>query len=367
MPTGDAVQAVPTAAEEMAKFESFTTNDGATVDPKTENLNPVTGAPSNDGGKTAAKAAEPAKETVKAAALTDEEADKVITDAETKKGSELTDEETAKALQDARDAKLAPKDAPRRSVQERITKAVRGQRAAEDRASAAERRADALEARLTALEKGEKAPLTGEAKAAPNANAAPDPKDFTYGELDADYIRALARHETRLEMAEDRAKQSKTQTDAEHAKVIEKVTADVKAFEEAGATQFDDFEEVVIQGARDAAWPLSASLGAALLESDHGPAIAYSLASDVKLAKEIAALSPNKQVAWLGRQEAKLDAGSGDEGKAAGAKSEDGDGTTPPVTKAPTPVSRARGAGAPAQSQSSGSDFASFEREAMAK
>lgn len=369
MPTGDAVQNVPSVADEMAKFSGFSTNDGDTVDPKAENLNPVTGAPSNDGGKTPAKEAPAAKEAPKAAALTDDEAQVVLDDAETKKGSELTDEEAANALKAARDAKLKPEgdNKPKRSVQERINKAVRGQRAADDRAAAAERRADALEARLTALESGKTTPLTGEARAAPNSDAAPDPKDFEYGELDAGYIRALARHETRLEMAEDRAKQTKTQTDAEKAAITAKVTADVAAFEEAGIGQFDDFEEVVIQGARDLAWPLSAHLGQALLESDHGPAIAYSLASNVKLAKEVAALSPNKQVAWLGRQEAKLDAGSGDAGNTAGAASEEGAETKPPVTKAPAPVSRARGTGAPAQSQSAGSDFAAFEREAMAQ
>lgn len=372
MPTGDAVQNVPTAAEEMAKFGGFTTQDGATIEKDTENLNPVTGKPSEDApaAKVAATpAAKTGAEPKVLSALSDDEAQAALDAAETAAGRELTDDEAATALQAARDAKnkVAGEEKPKKSVQERINKAIRGKNAANQRADAAEARNRTLEARLTALENGGAAPkadLTGGTKAASSGDVAPDPKDFEYGELDAGYIRALARHETRLELADDRAKQTTQAASAQQAQANAEVLEQVKVFENAGAEAYEDFDEIVMQGARDGSWPLSASLGAALLESDHGIHIAYQLAGNPTLAKEIAALSPTKQVAWLGREEAKLDAGSGDKGESG--KSED-TAEKPKVTKAPPPVARARGTGAPAQSQSAGSDFAAFEQEAMGR
>jgi hypothetical protein len=367
MPTGDAVQApAPTVAEEMAKFSGFTSQDSVTIDPKTEDLNPVQGK-NTTANEDAATGKTAGDKVPVITALTDDEADKIITAAEAKKGSELTDEETAKALQDARDAKIKPAgDTPKRSVQQRINQAIRGKNAAEVRATAAEQRSADLEARLAALEKGEKPPLTGTTPAATvNGEAAPDPKDFTYGELDQGYIRALARFETRAELAADRAKQAeKTATDTRTA-AEQEAAAQIEAFAEAGNDKYDDFYETVIQGARDGAWPLSAALGAALIESDHGHAIAYRLASDVKEATEIAALSPSKQVAWLGRQEAALDAETGD-GKTKGA-SEDATKVKAKVSAAPAPITRTRGSGAPEASHAAGADFAAFEREAMSQ
>jgi hypothetical protein len=56
-----------------------------------------------------------------------------------------------------------------------------------------------------------------------------------------------------------------------------------------------------------AAWPLSATVGKLLLESEFGPHIAYALASDPKEAKRVDKLSAAEQQRWFFRQEAKFE------------------------------------------------------------
>lgn len=373
MSTGDAVQHVPTVADEMAKFSGFAVKDGETIDVTKEDLNPMDNKGTTD-AEARALASNSGKKEAPAAkvvvtSLTDAESETVLSKAEEKAGRPLTDEEAADALAAARTEKAKPEGGKSRSVQQRINQAIRGRNAAEARATAAEGRMASMEARLAAMERGDKAPLTGDAKPANNGDVAPDPKDFEFGDLDAGYIRALARFETKQELAADRTKQTDERRVAQERQNASVVAELARAFEDAGADKFDDFEEVVMQGARDKAWPLSETLGAALLESDFGPDVAYKLASDPKLAKEIAALPPLKQVAWLGKQEAEFDAGSGDDGQAEAGKSEDKPrtGKEPPVTKAPAPVQRARGTGASTPSNSAGYDFAAFEAEAMGR
>jgi hypothetical protein len=378
MPRGDAVQERPTVADEMAKFSGFSTKDGDTIDAKTENLNPVTGKAADDGKpaekKPDAKADDkPGAEGAadkggKASKLTDEESEATITALDKKLGREASDAEIADALAAATAEKNKGADGakPKKSVQDRINKSIRAQRAAERRADAAEARATAAEA---ALARGDMKPLTGDTKPANDGGeAAPDPKKFEFGELDAGYIRALARYEAKQELAADRQTQQKNQQTAQEREAAAKFKENLAAFEDAGADKYDDFEEVVLQGARDKVWPLSESLGALLFESDHGPDIAYMLASDVKLAKEVFGKTALQQAAWLGRQEAKLSAGTGakvEDDKPG--KSEDTGKTEAKVSKAPAPVARARGQGSNSSVPGDTTDFAAFEAAAMAR
>jgi hypothetical protein len=370
----------PTVEQEMAAFKGFSTNDGDTITPeKPEDLNPVTGKNMTAAEIEAAKGKEKdaaattvAKPAEKAApTLSDAEKDKVIQDLDKKLGREATDDEVTKALADAANTKAGS------GKSKADQKSSDRYRAMQRREREAIRESTALKARVAALEAGAtKAPLTDKDKPDKDtAEAAPDPTKFEFGELDANYIRALARFETRQELAASKAKEQSVTLTAEQKAAKEKFDADVATFEDKGSDLHDDFTEVVIEGARDKAWPLGDQLGAALLESDFGPQIAYALATDVKEAKRISELSDRRQLAWLGRKEAELEASAGsganggDEGKGAAAEAKEvpNPKVAANVSRAPAPVQRARGQGSPSAVPGDTHDFAAFEAAAMSK
>lgn len=373
----DAVASRPTVEQEMAAFKGFSTENGETItDPSKEDLNPVAGKnmTAEEISKAAEKAGESKEKTPAAAKtpdkLTDEESEKVISDLDTKLGREATEEEIADALKAATTKKAGgAEEKPKKTVQDRINKAIKGQRAAE-------RRVAALEAENATLKAGTKAPLTDDKKPANNAPAdgAPDPKKFEYGELDSNYIRALARYEAKQEIADAAKNQQTEKLTAQQQDAKEKFEAAKAEFEDSGNELYEDFDEVVMQGARDKAWPLSDTLGAVLMTSEYGPKIAYALASDPKEAKRVFDLAPMRQVAWLGRREAALEAesaGSGasgdDKGKdaAAAAKAKSDAKAAANVSKAPAPVTRVRGQGSASTVPGDTNDFAAFEAAAM--
>ena len=363
----------PTIEQEMAVFKGFSTENGETITKdKPEDLNPVAGknqtaaeiaaAAAKASEKAPAAKTEPAKEPAK---LTDAEHDKVITELDAKLGREATEAEVTKALADATNTKNGSgktKAEQKSSDRYRTMQRERNE---------ARRAAATLETRLAALEAGKVAPVA-DAKAA--VDAAPDPKKFEYGELDAGYIRALARYEAKQEIAaEKEAGKTVALTEQQKAAKLAFDTAR-DAFEDAGSELYDDFSEVVIEGARSKEWPLSDALGSALLDSEFGPQIAYELASDPKEAKRIFGLSATRQVTWLGRKEAELEsAGSGakGEGKEKGAKAAAEAKPEPKaaaqVSKAPTPIQRARGQGSASAVPGDTQDFAAFEAAAMAR
>lgn len=360
----------PTVAEEMNRFAGFTTKDGETIDPKTEDLNPVKGKNTTAEEDKVASAVAAAKPAAKAepVALTEAEENKALDDAvKANSGENLTAEQAEKAIKAAFDKKNAPKQeltpaerAAKRSAKARVQAALRDR----DRAN---QRADALEARLAALEKK---PLTANAKSdnADDADKEPDPKDFDFGELDAKYIRALARFEARQENKTAQANQRKTEVSAADKKAADEFKAKLDAFEDKGSDVYDDFSELVIQGARDNVWPLSNVLGDLLMESDQGIAIAYELASDVDLAKEVYKKSPAQQAKWLVKRELELSAGSGEDDDKNAGKSEDDASkkvAAAKVSKAPAPVQRARGQGTNSSVPGDTTDFSAFEAAAM--
>lgn len=370
MPLGGAVQQRPTVEQEMAKFKGFSTNEGENITPENkEDLNPVAGK--NQTVKEAATLAandKPAK--VATAKLSDAEAETVLNDAEATKGGELTAEEEALALTVATNKKNAVKK-PEKSVQDRINKAVRSQRTAERQRDEERTARTALEIRIAALEGGKATPLTdGKKPANDAADGEPDPKKYEYGELDTKYIRDLARWETRQEIANSAKTQEEQRKSAKATAESAEFKTLLTSFTEKGSDEFDDFEEVVIEGARDKVWPLSDELGAALLTSDFGVKIAYNLASDPKEAAKVAKLPVGRQLAWLGRKEAELEAaGSGAKteaekaAEAAAKVAEKAGSSTVKETKAPTPVTRARGTGSNSSVAGDTSDFAAFEAQ----
>ena len=315
---GEKTTTQETPSDEMARFEGFSTVDGAVQEKA---------APAATEKKPAAKAAEKAAEAE----------------------GEHDDEHA-----DGGGADGAGK--PAKSAQERINKAVAKQRAAE-------RRAEELERRIEALERGGRQPQAQQQTTAqqqtpaPGGDKEPVPTDYEGGEYDARYIRDVAKWAAKEELRQTSAAQ---QAAREQQTVAERRTEMVKkrdALTEKAVELYDDFEEVVF----DDGVIITPTVGELILDSEFGPQIAYALASDPEAQKRVSVMSPARQAAWFGRQEAELSSKTPDAGEG-----EENDEPPPPkVTKAPpVPRGNARGVGGSPKISADTTNFADFERMA---
>lgn len=372
----------PSVADEMAKFSGYTTNNGETVPAAKTVTSPGTTDLADDeraagikvaGGEARAKGATTTEKPAAKVELTDAEAETALekATAELGEGESLTVEEETEVLTKALTEKRAKAKGPAAAdPNSRVKRAQDGRRRAEARAARAETKLSELERRLAAVEGGGTAPLTGGTKVDNDAVKEPDPTKFELGELDPKYIRALVRWENSQADADRAKNQQTTRQTAEQQAAAAEVAEKKAAFEEAGLDDYDDFQEVVMDTVNlpksdPAAWPLSATVGRLLLDSDQGQHIAYMLASDPKEAKRVDKLTAAEQMRWFFQQEAKFSA----ENPAA---NEDGDAevtdeTTPKtpaprqVTKAPAPPNRNRGGTGTRQPSAATTDFAAFE------
>jgi hypothetical protein len=185
--------------------------------------------------------------------------------------------------------------------------------------------------------------------------APPDPNDaekYPYGALDEQYL------EDRTNYAVEKALKAKELKD-EKARQADAATAlqsemqqKRAALEEVGAKKYEDFHEVVVQGAEAGTYPITRVLGELILTSPEGADVAYHLASNPKVAREIAGKSPMEQAAWFGRIAAKFPSKSSDAPAKPAVK-------TP---QAPPPVKPARGAGVNPGFDPNNGSFEEFER-----
>ncbi|MGH7748963.1 MAG: hypothetical protein ACREQ5_29990, partial [Candidatus Dormibacteria bacterium] len=230
------------------------------------------------------------------------------------------------AADSAKDAEAAAGDKPadpakpaegkkggKKSVDARFADITAARRTAERLADSEKSRADRLQAEVDALKSG-KAPLTDDQTAASSGAVPPDPSQFDYGELDPKYIAALARFETaqalKAHAADEETTRQSRAADAKRQELGEKQDKLVRA----GLDLHDDFDEVVMQGAREGKWDLSPALGELILDSEFGGHIAYALAKDPDESRRVAKLSAPQQAAYFGRQEAKFEAAKASQG-----------------------------------------------------
>lgn len=396
MAGNDAEGKMPTVEEEVARFQSVAYKDGEVSSGKADDnsdqlaaearageVNRRTHAENVAAGKTSTQR-EPAEgeggKTPVAVELTDAEEAAAIAKAEKDEGGELTDDEKAAVVASALASKqqAAAREARKAAKSARFNENHRAARAAERRADNLERELADTKARLAALEKGEK-PLTKTAAAGnDDTEGKPDPKDakYQYGELDPQYLADLARFETLKAIREEKAKDVGTKQTAAEAEAAEAFKERVDAFAEAGNEEFDDFQEVVMDTLdlpKDDpdAWPLSPTMGELILESDHGRAIAYELATDPTEARRLIKLSPARQAIWFGQKEAELSAGSAANGKlkektpVAEASGEGKSESVVRESKAPRPLSKLNGGGGNRVPNAATTDFAAFEAIAM--
>lgn len=366
MPTGDAVQQRPSAEQEMAKFGGYTMRNGEVIDPKAEDLNPVEGKDLSEEEQQAIAARETDATTEKKAATTDAvdvdgEAEEEAPKTEDAPEDDAEDDDT-RTITVAEAKKMAATAAGKRIGE--LKKQVRNANA---RADAARDNYTTLETRLAALEgkglTGVGAAATGGAK----GEGAPDAKDFDYGELDPKYVKAIARWEAKQELADQQRTQDEARNRDAAQRDAEKVKEDLATFSAAGIELYDDFEETVMQAARDKQFPISATLGRLMLASEVGPRIAYHLATNPKEARAVFGKAPAEQAAYFGRMEAKLS-------PAAPAAPKEEKGKAPVVlpanaqSKAPLPLKiQAKGGSGKAPATGATRDFAAFEAQAMAR
>lgn len=104
-----------------------------------------------------------------------------------------------------------------------------------------------------------------------------------------------------VEAAERRLQETQTRERAEsrHAEFEER--------SDAFAKDHADFVEVALKQPQDGGPVITATMAETIEDSENGPAIAYHLGKNLRLAAEIARLSPLQQAREIGRIEAKLD------------------------------------------------------------
>jgi len=247
---------------------------------------------------------------------------------------------------------------PRRkpTAQERIDELTRARRQAERETETLRRQLE--EMRRPQREEPQAPPAQEAAQQA--TQAPPNPDDFQFGELDSQYIAALVDYQTEQRLA-------KYEVQREQRREAEAALARQQAAQEkfhqqmdAGRQKYADFEDVVVRGAQEGAWPLSETLGELLVQSDVGDDIAYHLATNPDEAAQVFRQAPTEQARYFGRMEAQFSAAR------SAATGKTGKEIAPARTpKAPPPVTPARGAGGRFQVSADTDDFSAFESVAM--
>lgn len=362
MPRGDAVQSRPTLEQEMASLKGFTTVNGETVANATDSEEEKQAQLQTDAANATAKAAakaSPVRAMVGADTVAGNDSTAGGDDSAAGGGDNLAGDDDTTMVSMAEVKKMMA-----RAASKRIGEVKKQGR---DAVAAERTRSDGLERRLAALEGRS---LTKGEPGASDPDVEPKVADFEFGELDAKYIRALARFETRQELKASQSNQQKTNQQAaaerEEAEMVTRRTA----LEEAGSAKYDDFDEVVTQSRQldpddPAFWPCSPDMGKLILASDVGADVAYHLASHPEEARKIFAKSPVEQGAFFARIEAKFTSATD-----ANPKPQPQAGGQQPQVRAPKapapPKNQARGSGGTNQASPATTDFKAFEAQAMA-
>lgn len=185
----------------------------------------------------------------------------------------------------------------------------------------------------------------------------PDPSKYQYGEADLDYIKDLAKFEATTEIM---GKQAEARFKSEAAALEAKWTGNLAQ----KLDKFPDYEEKVIQAAKDGKWKCGPVLALGIKDSEYGVDISYELASNPAEAERLSSLTPLEQAREFGRMEVEQ------KYKANPPKPAEAENVTPKkvVTKAPPPPKRqVRGGGGKFDAPADTDDFAAFERMADAK
>lgn len=223
----------------------------------------------------------------------------------------------------------------KRSPKDRIAKITKNWREAQRDGVTKDARIAEKDVRIAELEKqltGKGGDDTaGEDSSDGDAAALPKPDDFTYGEADPEYIKAMTEHLVEKGVAKVRATDETNRQEETARQQDVELQTQYDAKVELGVEAYDDFEEVVVEAANEGKYPLSRDMAMLAIESDVGHHVLHQIATDLPLAKKIARMTPLQQAREFGRIEAQHTSGSA---------------TTPKpnkVPKAPKPPSERKG------------------------
>lgn len=137
-----------------------------------------------------------------------------------------------------------------------------------------------------------------EAKAAASSDDEPNPDDF---DNHADFVKAVARHELKLERKAQQAEQERSKLMSEQQKLMEAHMTRLNAF----AEKNPGFPEA-IQELRESGLTFSVTVDDILISSENGPAMLMELAQNHEELKRINALSPTRAALEMGKLEARI-------------------------------------------------------------
>lgn len=200
-----------------------------------------------------------------------------------------------------------PKPRPKRKTAEYIRETKRELR--ETKGQLAQ-----LQQRLAEIENGG-LPRNQNDGNSPDTSGRPDPTDtekYPLGVLDdgytADLIEWTADQKVKAALSEiDQNKKASEATQRQLAHVAE-LQAKVDSLAEKGSEIFDDYEELVVEGAKAGDYALTETTFTAAAEAENGPTILYNLANDPAEAKRVAALTPFQQLKYVAEKDAEITA-----------------------------------------------------------
>lgn len=202
-----------------------------------------------------------------------------------------------------------------RKIEKIIAKKHRAQKEAEEFATSESRRAIAAEQRAADLQR-QIDELRGTKSDGAKPDGEPRPEDFkTVGE----YTRALVKWEAKQAGQKSAEHQANERQQAQANQVINQFAERQEAFMKATP----DYEEVL----ESADFEVPPTAQRYLIESEMGPQLAYHLAKNPDVVTSLRKLSPARQLAELGKLEAKLEV-----------KPTPNGGTKNDVSKAPAPI-----------------------------
>lgn len=241
---------------------------------------------------------------------------------------------------------------PKKSVSERIGELTKARRDAEARADKAERDLAALRnGKGKATGQDDKAgELTAEGEEDTSAKR-PEAKDYQYGEIDPEFIEALADWKIEQKLNERDKKANDTRLHEADRALAQEFVQNIGKVYDAGKKLFPkDFQTKVIDGANKGQWDLTTETALLISKSKVGAQIAYHLATNHGVAAEIAKLDPLDQARRVGRLEARY--------------LEKSKKPTPKPPKARAMPDAVRGAGGKFSTPSDTKDFNAFEKMA---
>lgn len=288
----------------------------------------------------------------------EDDADEDDTEGESEDDTSDEDEAGADREED-HDAEEEKPKKRKKTASERIAEITKFRRQAEEErdrqaAEVARLRRENEELQKSRSASGDDEDLTSEKdKDKGKGDEPPDPNDFDYGEVDPRYISALVEYRTNKTISES----EKSREEARKAEAAEREASEIQhKYGEVitrGAKKYDDFDDVVVDGANNGRWPLAEHTVRLLLDSEVGEDVAYHLATHPEEAKELAGLDPTKAAVHFGRLEQRFISSNKDAPKK----------RTRKVSKAPPPPkNRAKGSGGKASTAPDTEDFESFEK-----